>query len=421
MDKYFIFPIILLFLPIGGFSTARPSHRGNTQINDSLSITKPARQVIKRVIGKRVNNIILKVIPAIDGRDTYQIEAHNGHLTILGSSTVAITYGFNEYLQKACHSMVTWSGKHLNIPARWPDYSTGRITSPYKYRYYLNVVTFGYSTVYWKWPRWQKELDWMALHGINMSLALVGTRAIEARVWKKLGLSEKTISHYYTGPAYFPWNRMGNIIRWDGPLPKSWMRGQIKLQHKILARMRQLGIHPIAPAFNGFVPVQFAKMHPNVKVQELKWGGFSRKYHAHILSPSSPYFRKIGKLFIREWEKEFGKNKFFLSTSFNEMTPPVPQNNPAKKYAMLAAYGQSIYQSIEAGDPDAIWITQGWTFQFPFWTSKNVQAFLSKVPDDKMIVVELMATNKVWKNRKAIMASDGFTIFFQISERKHLG
>ncbi len=27
---------------------------------------------------------------------------------------------------------------------------------------------------YWDWERWEKEIDWMAVHGINMPLALVG-------------------------------------------------------------------------------------------------------------------------------------------------------------------------------------------------------------------------------------------------------
>jgi alpha-N-acetylglucosaminidase len=71
------------------------------------------------------------------------------------------------------------------------------------------VVTFGYTTPYWNWKRWEKELDWMALHGINMPLATVASEAIAARVWKKLGLSDGEISSFFTGPAHFPWHRMG--------------------------------------------------------------------------------------------------------------------------------------------------------------------------------------------------------------------
>jgi alpha-N-acetylglucosaminidase len=363
------------------------------------SIIDPAHDVIRRTIGKRAKDITLEAIPAEQGRETYQIEARGGQLKISGSSTIALTYGFYRYLKKACQGMITWGGKHLDIPPRWPNYSTPKATTPYQFRYYFNVVTFGYSTVYWDWQRWQKELDWMALHGINMPLAMVGTEGIEARVWKKLGLTPSGIKNYFTGPAYLPWNRMGNIAGWDGPLPDDWLQGQIDLQHKILDRMRQLGMSPIAPAFGGFVPQEFRQMHSDVTARELKWGGFPKKYRAYILSPKSSYFKKIGKLFVQEWEKEFGKNKYFLSDSFNEMMPPVPEDDPQKKYAMMANYGKSIYQSIAAGDSDAVWVTQGWMFgqKHDFWDPKTVQSYLSEVPDDKMIILDMTNEFTKWR------------------------
>ena len=43
-----------------------------------------------------------------------------------------------------------------------------------EYRYYMNVCTFGYSYVWWDWTRWEKEIDWMAMNGINIPLAFVG-------------------------------------------------------------------------------------------------------------------------------------------------------------------------------------------------------------------------------------------------------
>lgn len=40
---------------------------------------------------------------------------------------------------------------------------TGSVKSRVSWRYYLNQVTYSYSMVWWDWPRWEKELDWMAL------------------------------------------------------------------------------------------------------------------------------------------------------------------------------------------------------------------------------------------------------------------
>ena len=40
-----------------------------------------------------------------------------------------------------------------------------------------NVVTASYSTAFWGWSRWERELDWAALHGVNLPLAHEGVAA----------------------------------------------------------------------------------------------------------------------------------------------------------------------------------------------------------------------------------------------------
>lgn len=47
-----------------------------------------------------------------------------------------------------------------------------------RFRYYQNVCTVSYSFVWWDWPRWEREIDWMALNGINLPLAFTGQEAI---------------------------------------------------------------------------------------------------------------------------------------------------------------------------------------------------------------------------------------------------
>lgn len=53
--------------------------------------------------------------------------------------------------------------------------------------------------------------------------------------------------------------------------------------------MRELNMHPIAPAFAGFVPMAFVEKHPEIKFNHLKWGGFDEKYNAYVLPPDSPF------------------------------------------------------------------------------------------------------------------------------------
>jgi len=368
---------VLLVTPM----TSRGADRGSAP-------EAAARAVLERLIGSRAAEIRLAIIPAAGGNDVFETVASNGVLTVRGSSPVALDRGFYDYLKSAGLGIAAWTGDRVAIPAVWPDAPARRVVCPYEHRYYLNVVTYGYTMPYWTWERWERELDWMALHGINMPLALVGTEAIGERVWQQAGLTPAEIASFYTGPAHLPWQRMGNVTGLDGPLPAGWNADQVVLQHRILARMRELGMTPIVPAFGGFVPPALKRLHPEIELHELDWAGFPKKNHAWLLAPDSPLFAEIGRTYVQEWEKEFGPARYFLADSFNEMQLP-KTGKPVTE--LLADYGGAIYRSIAAGDPQAVWAVQGWMFgyQRDIWNRDTVKALGSRVPDDRMLILDL--------------------------------
>ena len=378
MKHYIILAIAAAFLTAG-----------TTQIATASDQTAAARGVLKRTLGRTADQFTLSAIPSQDGRDVYEVEAANGKVIVKGSSPVAICRGAYDYVRNACGGIVQWTGTRLPADGRLPDYAKKRVVSPYQHHYYFNVVTYGYTMPFWDWNRWQKELDWMALHGMDMPLAMVGTEAILDRVWKKIGLTQAESDEFFTGPAYAPWNRMGNIIKWAGPPPQSWYTEQIALQKKILARMRELGMQPIAPAFAGFVPPGIKRLYPDLDLKRLSWGGFAEQYQTPILPPDSPLFQTIGKMYVEEWEKEFGKAKFFLADSFNEMDVPLPPDTEAQR-KMLSGYGECVYKPIVAADPDATWVMQGWTFGYSkMWENGRLAWLLEKVPNNKLLILDL--------------------------------
>lgn len=399
-DMILVFFIVFLCVPL----------HLSSSVNDKS--VEPAWQVINRFSGKKLDNVKLKLVESSNGKDYFSIKASNGVLEIEGTSQVTLCYAFRRYMQEACCSMRTWSGANMTLPDIWPDYDLPLQCSPYSLRYFLNVCTYGYTAPFWGWERWEQEIDWMALHGVNFPLATVAAEAIAERVWLRLGLDKKDIQSFFTGPAYLPWHRMGNLNTWGKGLTDDWQKQQIAMQHKILKRMRELGMHPIAPAFAGFVPMAFVQEHPEIKFNRLKWGGFDDIYNAYVLPPDSPFFVKIGKMFVEEWEKEFGENKYYLSDSFNEMDVPLEKNDLREKCELLAHYGETIYESIAAGNPDAVWVTQGWTFgyQNSFWDQTSLSALLSRIPDDKMIIIDLgnEFPKWVWKTDQTWKRHDGF-------------
>ena len=359
---------------------------------------EPAKDVIYRVIGNKSFPLSLS-IKKDNGKNYFSYKVKGGELQLQASDNVALCRGFYDYVKTHHHGIYSWSGNNIQLPSALKDEDVRKVVCPFENHYYFNVVTYGYSMPYWNWERWEKEIDWMALHGINMPLALVANEAISARVWAKLGLTNEEIQAYFVGPAHLPWMRMGNISGIDGPLSNDWHMKQIKLQHKILKRMKDLGMKPICPAFAGFIPQAFKRIYPDAQIIETSWGG---AFHNWMLSPEEDLFHEIGKLFIQEWEKEFGKNNYYIADSFNEMEIPFPPKDDPTRYTLLASYGEKVYNSIKAGNKDAVWVMQGWMFgyQRDIWDYKTLEALVSKVPDDKMLLLDMAVdyNTQFWKS-----------------------
>ncbi len=312
----------------------------------------------------------------------------DGKLYIEGSNDIALARGYYDYIKEHGYGLFAWSGSNISLPKNPIVGEKKHVVSPFDNHYYFNVVTYGYTMPYWDWNRWEKEIDWMALHGINMPLALVGYESIMARVWKKMGLTDEEINNYFVAPAHLPWMRMGNISNSGGPLNHEWYDDQVALQHKILDRMLSLGMKPITMGFPGFVPEAFKRLYPDLELVETHWAG---AFNNWMVSPEHELYSEIAKAYMTEWQKEFGKSDYYLVDSFNEMEIPFPPKESQERYDLLTSYGEIVYDAIKEVNPDATWVMQGWMFGYSrdIWDVKTLQALTSPVPDDKMILLDL--------------------------------
>ena len=143
---------------------------------------------------------------------------------------------------------------------------------------------------------------------------------------------------------------MNNLEGWGGPLPLSWYSRQEKLQKQILARMRQLGMHPVLPGYSGMVPHDAkARLGLNVADAGL-WNGFQRP--ANLL-PTDPRFAEIAKLYFDELTILFGKADYYSMDPFHESN-----DDASIDYAKA---GEAMMQAMKRVNPKAVWVIQGWT------------------------------------------------------------
>ena len=333
-----------------------------------------------------------------DTSDVFCLESmKNGKILISGNNANSMAVGLNYYLKNYCHTTVSWFLKDpVEMPETLPEVpSKVRVAARVKERFFLNYCTLGYTMPWWQWKDWERLIDWMALNGINMPLAITGEEAVWEKVWQKYGMTEDQIRAFFTGPSILPWHRMINVDGWQGPLPQKWIDRQADLQKKILARERNLNMTPVLPAFSGHVPALFKKNHPEADITDVSnWGQFDSIYGCHFLNPVDPLFAKIQKDYIEEQTKMFGTDHIYGADLFNEVQ--APSWDPKT----LASMSKAEYESMAAADKDARWLQMGWLFVNDpgHWTPDNIKSYLKAVPQGKVILLDYFCDSlQIWK------------------------
>ena len=380
-------------------SAASCVHNGYSSASDFnlRDRTQAAEELIARVTGTHADSFIIRIREEQkEGRDWYSYYADNGKIILEGNNGVSIASALNDYLKSCCGWHYSWCGKNTELPdvLPLPEEPVTR-TSPYIYRYCLNYCTFNYTMSWWNYDRWQREIDFMAMNGINMPLAVTGQNTVWQKVYNRLGITNEELHDFFSGPAYFNWFWMGNLDGWGGPLPQSFIDDHEALQKKILYSERSLGMTPVLPAFTGHVPPIFSEKFPDAQVRKTHWSNFDE---VNILDPSEPIFDEIGKMFIEEQTRIYGTDHYYTADTFNENLPPCNDS------LFLNDISAKVYNSMAAVDSEAVWVMQGWLFHHErdFWGEQQIKALLGAVPDDNMLILDLWSERfPVWQRTEA--------------------
>lgn len=357
-----------------------------------------AQALVARVVPDAADQFVLEAIPHAGSLDVFEVESRDGKIVLRGSSGVALASALNWYLEHVAHISVNNPLRPIHLPTPLPAAAAkARITTPYRYRYFFNYCTFSYSMAWWDWSQWEQMIDWMALKGVNLPLAVTGQEATWQLVLRDFGFSDEQIGRFLVGPAYLPWGWMGNIDGLGGPLPQQWITTHIDLERRILARERELGMTPVLQGFTGHVPESIKEVIPAAQIHQTgDWSaGFSGTW---FLDPLDTLFQQIGADFIKRQQELYGTDHFYAADPFNEINPPTSDST------FLAGMGHAIYQPMHEADSAAVWVLQGWFlyYQASFWKEPQARALLGAVPDDRMLVLDLYGDrHPVWSERDA--------------------
>ena len=335
-------------------------------------MSSPVQELARRLLPEHIRSRVEFHLQP--GREFFAVDRdRKGCVHIEGSSELALACGLHDYLKYDCHVHYSWCGSRSSFPAAAPLPEKRRETRPpLPLRPYLNYCAFGYSLAWWDLERWEREIDFMALNGINLPLAATGVESVWQATFRRLGISDRGIAAFLSGPAFLPWQWMDNLDGHAGPLPESWIESHRQLGREIVRRECAWGMNPILPGFSGHVPAEFAARHPEAEyLPESEWCNFPS---VKVLDPADPWFGKITRVYMEELTALFGATHYYAIDLFHERMIP---NRPAEFFATL---GREISAILAECDPQAVWVMQAWT--------ENAD-IIRAIPRERLLILDI--------------------------------
>ncbi len=306
-------------------------------------------------------------------KDFFSITAQNGKIHVKANNYISAFHGIYCYLKEYCNVQLSWCANqeiHISSLVMFDGEFHKEIEQ--KYRVYMNYCTLDYSMCWWDFDRWEKEIDFMAMNGINMPLAVVGTEAVWYETLLQFGFTKKEALDFISGPAFWAWQLMTNIEGYLPPENEKYVYERLELGRKILQRYLEFGMYPIQQGFSGHVPVLLRKKYPKAKI--LMQNGWCRYPKTAQLDPLEPLFFEFGTVYLNKMNELLGNHHFIACDPFHEGTPPKSSR------AYLNDVGKAINRLYENFDSESVWVMQAWTMR------KHI---VKAVPKNRLLILDL--------------------------------
>ena len=327
--------------------------------------------------------IVIDANLAENGKDVFVITSQNGKPCIKGNTQLSVATGINWYLNHYAHVNLTWNNlttdlSKVELPV--PGSEEKHVCNT-TYRYDFNTCTFSYSMAFWTWERWQQEIDWMALHGINAPLNLVGLDVVTRKFLRELGVSENDINAYIAGPGFIAWFAMNNLEGWGGTInspstgvnmsgnPDWWYTRQEQLCRNMLQRMRELGMQPVIPGFSGQVPNCIVNytidgFNSGDVVNNGTWaGGYTRP---DILKPNTTSYQTFATVYYKHLHEVMGVSELYSIDPFHEGSLPSGVTN-ATCYPNIMAELDKHFGNVEQSVKNTYKVTKSPNWIIQYW------------------------------------------------------
>jgi alpha-N-acetylglucosaminidase len=154
------------------------------------------------------------------------------------------------------------------------------------------------------------------------------------------------------------------------------LAARARLGRRIAERERELGMTVVLPGFGGQLPASLIG-----EDRTIQWQG----WRTPVADPQDPLFAQAAASLHRHQRELLGTDHHYTVDPYIESLPPTTSAQE------LADHAAAIHRGMRTADPEAVWILQGWPFHYQsgYWTHDRVRSLLSKVPPERLILLDL--------------------------------
>lgn len=349
--------------------------------------------LIRRVTPQSAAQFQIVSLPA-GGSERFEIRASNNKIVLSGNTPTAQASAYGWYLKHVANAHLSWNGDQLNLPARLPAPTATIINStPYPKRFAFNYCTLSYTSAFWDWQRWQREIDFLATNGFNQVLVTAGMEKVWRQTLRDLGYPEDKIRQFIANPAYAAWWHMGNLEGTGGPMSAAQIENEAKLGRQITTRMRELGITPVLTGFVGLLPNDIGDYVPDLKPDLLPQGSWNVYQRPIVLKPTSTQFPRVAAIWYKNLHAQYGGSSLaYGGDLFHEGGRPgdTPLDEAAK----------NVQTAMQKASPGSTWVLQG-------WQNNPVPKLLAGLDPQKTMVLQLCRDLRNGNDGSSLRTYDG--------------
>ncbi|WP_083459647.1 alpha-N-acetylglucosaminidase [Jiangella muralis] len=306
---------------------------------------------IRRLSGLPAERIDVTVGPA-GAADAFEATTADGILRIDATTPGVALAAYAQFARRTRTGSVSRSG--IRGPAELPAAATVAATSPYQRRVAYNITVGGYTTPFFGWDEWERELDLLAASGINAAHITLGQEAVWLHAFQQFGYTESELLRWIVPPSHQAWQWLNNVEHFGDGTTRGIVERRVDLAHQVFARMAELEITPILPGFSGTVPPGFAERNPGSEIvpQGLWFIDLAGPRRPDWLRTDTAEYAKVAEAFYGAQRDLFGLSGWWAVDLLHE--------GGKIGDSTLAAAARAVEDAMRTADAGYTWVVQGW-------------------------------------------------------------